>query len=161
MIAEKFRTFWTSLASGLDGGGLKNFGRFEPGLTRRPMSTVTLHAVRKRSIKRNRPLNEGVDIKDVLTEYKNDIDNHCCKLVCHNLNFDKAVVMSELIRADMDVNNVESICTMLTTINYCKLTPKIRGEYKWASLEQLYHKMFAEDIENAHTSYYDVINTAK
>ena len=28
---------------------------------------------------------EGVDIVDVLTKYKYDIENHCCKLVCHNV----------------------------------------------------------------------------
>ena len=112
-------------------------------------------------ITQERALKEGVDIKDVLTEYKNDIDNHCLKLVCHNLNFDKTIVMSELIRLDLNVNDVESFCTMKNTINYCKLTPMVRGEYKWASLEQLYYKMFNEDIENAHNSKYDVINTAK
>ena len=112
-------------------------------------------------ITQERALKEGVDIKDVLIEYKNDIDNHCCNLVCHNMNFDKTVVMSELIRADMNVNDVECICTMLSTIDYCKLIPKVRGEYKWTSLEQLYYKMFNEDIENAHNSKYDVINTAK
>ena len=112
-------------------------------------------------ITQERALNEGVDIKDVLTEYKNDIDNHCCKLVCHNLNFDKTVVMSELMRLDMNVNDVESFCTMKNTINYCKLTPMVRGEYKWPSLEQLYYKCFNEDIDNAHNSKYDVINTAK
>ena len=108
-----------------------------------------------------RAVAEGVDIKDVLTEYKNDIDNHCCKLVCHNLNFDKTVVISELMRLDMNVNDVESFCTMKNTINYCKLTPMVRGEYKWPSLEQLYYKCFNEDIDNAHNSKYDVINTAK
>ena len=112
-------------------------------------------------ITQERALKEGVDIKNVLTEYKNDIDNHCCKLVCHNLNFDKTIVVSELMRLDMNVNDVESFCTMKNTINYCKLTPMVRGEYKWPSLEQLYYKCFNEDIDNAHNSKYDVINTAK
>ena len=112
-------------------------------------------------ITQERALKEGVDIKYVLTEYKNYIENHCCKLVCHNLNFDQTVVISELMRLDMNVNDVESFCTMKNTINYCKLTPMVRGEYKWPSLEQLYYKCFNEDIDNAHNSKYDVINTAK
>jgi len=93
--------------------------------------------------------------------YKKDIDNHCSKLVCHNVHFDKRVVASELIRANMKVADVETYCTMKGTINYCKITPQVRGEYKWPSLEQLYRKCFNEDLENAHNAYYDVIHCAK
>ena len=105
--------------------------------------------------------NEGVDIKTVLSEYKYDIDNCCSKLVCHNMNFDKNVVLSEFIRNDMILNNVGEFCTMLKTINYCQITPKVRGEYKWASLDKLYYKCFNEQMENPHNSKYDVINCAK
>ena len=43
-----------------------------------------------------------------------------------NANFDKNVVLSEFIRNDMDLNNVGEFCTMKNTINYCKITPKVR-----------------------------------
>ena len=104
---------------------------------------------------------EGVGIKTVLNEYKSDIENCCSNLVCHNLSFDKNVVLSEFIRHGMDLNGVGEFCTMKNTINYCRITPKVRGEYKWASLEQLYHQCFNENLQNAHNSYYDVINCAK
>ena len=106
-------------------------------------------------------LKEGVDIKTVLNEYKHDIENCCSKLVCHNLNFDKHVVLSEFIRHGMDLNDVGEYCTMKNTINYCMITPKVRGEYKWPSLEQLYQQCFNEKLQNAHNSYYDVMNCAK
>ena len=106
-------------------------------------------------------LKEGVDIKTVLNEYKHDIENCCSKLVCHNLNFDKQVVLSEFIRHGMDLNDVGEYCTMRNTINNCKITPKVRGEYKWPSLEQLYQQCFNEKLQNAHNSYYDVLNCAK
>lgn len=106
-------------------------------------------------------LKEGVDIKTVLNEYKHDIENCCSKLVCHNLNFDKHVVLSEFIRHGMNLNDVGEYCTMQNTINYCKITPKVRGEYKWPSLEQLYQQCFNEKLQNAHNSYYDVLNCAK
>ena len=61
----------------------------------------------------------------------------------------------------MDVADVETYCTMKETANYCKITPKVRGEYKWPSLEELYSKCFNESLENSHNSYYDVINCAK
>ncbi len=70
-------------------------------------------------------MKEGVDIKDVLNAYKNDIDNCCCK----------NVVQSELLRADMNVKDVEEYCTMKSTADFCKNTPMIRGEYQWPSLE--------------------------
>ena len=112
-------------------------------------------------ITQERAFIEGVDIKDVLTKYKDDIENHCCKLVCHNVDFDKRVVQSEFIRAKLELAEIETCCTMKKGINYCKLLPKVRGEYKWPSLEQLYRKCFNEDLKNAHNSYYDVINCAK
>ena len=107
-----------------------------------------------------RAYEEGVDIKTVLNEYKNDIENNCSKLVCHNLNFDKNVVLSECIRHDININDIDEYCTMVNSITYCKLTPMVRGEYKWPSLAQLYRKCCNAEIENSHNSYYDVVNTA-
>lgn len=104
---------------------------------------------------------EGIDIKDVLTQYKNDIDNHCMKVVCHNANFDIRVVASEFVRAKMEIPIAETCCTMKEGVNYCKITPKVKGEYKWPSLQELYRKCFDEDLENAHNSYYDVVNCAR
>jgi DNA polymerase III epsilon subunit-like protein len=104
---------------------------------------------------------EGVDIIEVLKEYKNDIEQYCSKLVSHNLDFDKYVIKSEFIRHDMIINDIGEYCTMKNTIDYCKITPKVRGEYKWPKLEQLYKKCFNEELQNAHNSYYDVKNCAK
>ena len=61
----------------------------------------------------------------------------------------------------MIIDDTSEYCTMKNTVDYCKITPKVRGEYKWPSLEQLYRKCFNESLENAHTSYYEVINCAK
>ena len=112
-------------------------------------------------ITQTRATAEGVDILDVLAKYKYDIDNHCCKLVCHNVDFDKRVVQGEFLRANLELTNVETYCTMKKAINYCKLLPNMRGEYKWPSLEELYRKCVNEDLENAHNSYYDVVNCAR
>jgi DNA polymerase III alpha subunit (gram-positive type) len=127
----------------------------------KPNNWTVGESVKYHGISQERALAEGVDIKEALSDYKHDIDNHCSLLVCHNMTFDKTVVVSELMRLNMTVNNVNECCTMLDTINYCKLMPMVRGGYKWASLEQLYRKCFNAEIENAHNSYYDVVNTAK
>ena len=112
-------------------------------------------------ITQDRANKEGVDIKEVLPLFQNDVDNHCAKLVCHNVDFDKQVVASEFMRAGIQITDVETYCTMKRTANYCKLYPNFRGQYKWPKLEELYRKCFNEDLENAHNSYYDVINCAK
>lgn len=104
---------------------------------------------------------EGVDIKEVLKEYQHDIENSCSKLVSHNLDFDKLVVKSEFIRHDMIINDIGEYCTMKNSTQYCKLTPRVGGNYKWPKLEQLYQKCFNEELQNAHNSYYDVLNCAK
>ena len=118
-------------------------------------------SVKYHGMSQKKAVAEGVDIKEALSDYKNDIDNNCSLPVCHNMTFDKIVVASELMCLNMTVKNVSECCTMLDTINYCKLVPMVRGEYIWPSLEQLYRKCCNAEIENAHNSYYDVVITAK
>ncbi len=108
-----------------------------------------------------RAMKEGIGINSVLKEYKNDIDNRCLKLVCHNINFDVKVVLNECVMAGMGINKVETFCSMIETVNFCEITPKVRGEYKWPKLSELYFKLFKSEMTNAHNSYYDVINCAK
>ena len=109
-----------------------------------------------------RAMKEGVDIKFVLNEYKNDIENRCLKLVCHNINFDVRVVLNECVMANIGIlKKVDTYCSMKETIIFCEITPKVRGEYKWPKLSELYMKLFKCEIENAHNSYYDVVNSAK
>ena len=49
----------------------------------------------------DRAMREGVDVKLVLNEYKNDIVNRCSMLVCHNINFDVRVVFNECAMASV------------------------------------------------------------
>ena len=104
---------------------------------------------------------EGIDIKDIRIQYKHDIDNRCMMLVCHNVNFDVRVVADEFVRAEMDIPVITTYCTMQEGVSYCKITPNIYGQYIWPSLQELYRKCFDEDLDNAHNSYYDVVNCAK
>ena len=46
-------------------------------------------------------------------------------------------------------------------VDYCKITPKVYGQFKWPSLQELYRKCFDEEFENAHNGYYDVANCAR
>ncbi len=107
-----------------------------------------------------RAIEEGIDIKDVLTEFQTDFDK-CDKLVCHNIYFDKNVVKSEFMRLGMDMKDVNEYCTMRNTMDLCRLEPMVRGNYKFPTLAQLHWKLFHETIERVHNSYHDVLNTAK
>ena len=104
---------------------------------------------------------EGIGIEYVLIQYKHDIDNRCVMLVCHIVNFDVRVVASDFVRAEMEIQIVKTNCTIQESVRYCKVTPKVYGQYKWPSLQQLYCKCFDDDSGNAHNSYYDVVNCAK
>ena len=68
---------------------------------------------------------EGIDTKDVLTQYKHDIDNRCMMLVSHNVNVDVRVVASEFVRTEMEIQIVKTNCTMQEGVNYCHITPKV------------------------------------
>ena len=81
--------------------------------------------------------------------------------MCHNINFDVKVVLNECVMAGIGINKVETFCSMIETVNFCEMTPKVRGEYKWPKLSELYFKLFKSEMENAHNSYYDVANCAK
>lgn len=103
---------------------------------------------------------EGVPIKEALIAYKNSLEK-CSKLVCHNLNFDLRVVLSEFIRSNLEINTVPTYCTMVESTNLCRRPPYKNGRWKWPSLAELYATCFQEKIDNQHNSYYDVINCAK
>ena len=94
-------------------------------------------------------LHDGFDIRTVLNEYKSDIENYCSKLVCHNIELDKNVVLSEFVRHDMDIKDVDEYCTMKKT------------QYKLPSLAELYRICCNEELQNPHNAYYDMLNCAK
>ena len=58
--------------------------------------------------------------------------------MCHNINFDVKVVLNECVTTSIDINKVETFCSMIETVNFCEMTPKVRGEYKWPKLSELY-----------------------
>lgn len=55
--------------------------------------------------------------------------------------------------------NLQKICTMKGTIDFCGI--KSQYGYKYPKLEELYKKLFSEDLDDSHNAKYDVFNTAK
>jgi DNA polymerase III subunit epsilon len=83
-------------------------------------------------------------------------------VVGHNVEFDIKVVCAELYRFKrMDdiqaLKTKNNICTKNVSTNYCKIPAPWGGNnYKWATLSELYRKLFTKEIENAHRAMSDV-----
>lgn len=97
---------------------------------------------------------KGRDLNVVLSEMLADIEASEA-IICHNLNFDLAILQAELLRAELDpVITKKMFCTMRSAVDYCKL-PGNYG-FKWPKLEELYDICFSEKLENAHDALVDV-----
>lgn len=103
---------------------------------------------------------QGQELDYVLNQF-NDCVNKCDTIVAHNLSYDLNIVASEMYRADMDSAILEKkqICTMESTINYCKL-PGNYG-YKFPKLSELYQKLFYSNFDEAHDASVDIKATFK
>lgn len=96
----------------------------------------------------------GVGLTKVLDEFKYYL--HCSDyIVAHNLKFDFNVLAAEFWRSGIsfELNEKESICTMLATIDFCNI-PGFKG-LKYPKLVELYEKLFKKPFENAHSANND------
>ena len=102
---------------------------------------------------------EGIYIEDVFNELFKDIQN-IDRIVAHNINFDKHILLSELFRNNrLDIielfNKKDLFCTMMQGINITKI--KFRNNlYKPPKLIELYKHFFNEEFNNAHNAEADV-----
>ena len=97
---------------------------------------------------------KGKALDQVLEEFLADVEN-ADALICHNLNFDLAIVQAELVRQERDpILDKKMFCTMRSSVDFCKL-PGNYG-FKWPKLEELYNICFQEKLENAHDAMVDV-----
>jgi len=102
----------------------------------------------------------GQELAFVLNQF-NECINKSDTIVAHNLSFDLNVMASEMFRANInsDIFDKEQICTMESTINYCKL-PGNYG-YKFPKLSELYQKLFYTNFDEAHDASVDIKATFK
>ena len=104
---------------------------------------------------------KGVNIRVALNFFSQAIDQ-CHTMVAHNIAFDTPVLVSEMQRYKISANNKNSkkICTMLSTIDFCKL-PSQRGGFKWPKLIELHEKLFGVGFDGAHDALEDVRATVR
>lgn len=120
-----------------------------------PTDAANVHGITtEKAMRVGKPLREVIDI------FLNDVKRAKC-LVGHNISFDQHVVGAELYRIGLQdiVSDKRSICTMLSTIDYCKI-PGYYG-YKYPKLQELYNKLFGCSFEDAHDAMADITATKK
>ena len=102
---------------------------------------------------------EGVELKEVLSEFMNDLAN-ADEIIGHNVDFDFHIVGCELYRtggAYDELMNRQYICTMQASTDFCAIPSNSPyGGYKWPKLEELYRKLFGRMFDNAHDALADV-----
>lgn len=79
------------------------------------------------------------------------------RLICHNVAFDRPVVLAECLRAGFPPRPLESLatyCTKEATTDFCAI-PGVAG-YKWPTLEELYLKLFGRALSQSHHAARDV-----
>lgn len=122
--------------------------------------TIPDDASRLHGITTQRALNEGDDLKIVITAFLMDLKK-ATAIVGHNIDFDKKVVGAELIRlGEKDlISSFPSFCTMKSGTNYCAI-PGNYG-YKYPTLQELHKKLFGIGFANEHNSASDISATEK
>ena len=105
-------------------------------------------------------LAQGDPLDEVISAFMADVDN-AEKIVGHNVSFDVHIVGAELIRSGKrdTLASKRSICTMQSTKDFCAI-PGYYG-YKYPKLQELHHKLFGCQFQDAHNSMSDIRATFK
>lgn len=105
-------------------------------------------------------LQNGQDLNFVLNQF-NDCVKSADFIVAHNMSFDLNVVASEMFRAKINSNilDKDQVCTMESTINFCKLSGNLG--YKYPKLSELYQKLFSTTFDEFHDASIDIKATFK
>ena len=115
---------------------------------------IPIEASRVHGITNEISLEKGVDIKEVLKHFQEDMKN-ATHLIGHNVHFDLPIVQCELLRNELEHQiKLPTFCTMRSATDYCKI-PGNYG-YKWPKLEELYQVCFSKKLLNAHNALADV-----
>jgi DNA polymerase-3 subunit epsilon len=117
--------------------------------------TISPDATKVHGITTKQALEEGRNLSFVLDEFIKDFSK-AKYIVGHNLDFDKKIVGAELIRLSREdiMDTKKSFCTMKLSVDFCKING-IYG-YKYPKLQELYHKLFGRNFDNAHNAANDI-----
>ncbi|GHE62482.1 DNA polymerase III subunit alpha [Roseivirga thermotolerans] len=124
--------------------------------------TIPYNSVQIHGITTERALEEGLDIKEVLAMFEEDIKEASFG-IGHNIEFDYNIVGSEFLRAGLTnaLEPLEPLDTKLVSTDFCAIPGGRGGQYKWPTLTELHQKLFGKGFDDAHDAAYDVDATAR
>jgi len=122
-----------------------------------PVEASSVHGITT-----EKALSDGIEIFDALEEFQFWVDI-CDTIAGHNVSFDKNVIGAEYWRlyGKSPLEDKKSICTMMSSIEFCQLPGKYPGKLKYPKLSELYFALFNEQMGEAHTAMQDISNTVK
>lgn len=131
--------------------------------------TISEESIKIHGISHTEALEKGALAADVYKFFIRDLSKHPNTiLVCHNIEFDVTILFYHIYKIYKKEFNgflnkkVPCICTMLDSVNYCKLPSvskfiKPSDPYKYPKLSELYVKLFEKSPSGQlHNSKYDV-----
>ena len=138
-------------------GALQSSGNY---IIRPEGFTIPFNSEQIHGISTERALREGVDLKEVLVIFRNDIDR-AHFLVGHNVSFDERVMGAEYLRNKIPsaIMDKAKIDTKDEGTQFCAI-PGPRG-FKWPSLGELHHALFNKGFDDAHDAAADVEATTR
>lgn len=104
---------------------------------------------------------KGVEIYSALRMFQGALKK-CDYKIAHNVNFDKPIVMAEMIRAGITYQLMQykkSICTMRSTTNLVGIKKSHASGNKWPKLIELHQHLFGCEFDDAHDALADVVAT--
>lgn len=106
-----------------------------------------------------RALAEGEDLKKIVYMFLGAA-RLADVIVGHNISYDMHIMSAEMIRTwGKDyIENIPTICTMLSSIDVCKIPGKYG--YKYPKLQELHKTLFDKEFEDAHDAFADITATA-
>ncbi len=126
--------------------------------------SIEIHQITQDKLQLN-----GININLVLNKF-NNVLKLADRIVGHNLIFDKKMILVESKRNNISINfikdkiHISQYCTMLNTVNICKiqkLNSKNKIFYKYPKLNELILLLFNEECINLHNALIDVVYTLR
>lgn len=122
-----------------------------------PSSSTTIHGITN-----NFANVHGTSISIALDKFEKDL-NRVDYIVGHNVLFDKKVVEAEIYRTNKEISldSPDALCTMKSTVEFCKIKKSYYSGYSYPKLQELYFKLFGEKFSGAHDAFEDIKATMK
>tara|TARA_X000000368_G_C23028102_1_gene711203 strand:+ start:561 stop:1196 length:636 start_codon:yes stop_codon:yes gene_type:complete len=116
-----------------------------PGDMEIPEDSIKIHGITNEKMR-----TEGVNILDVLMEFKKDLSG-CDIMVAHNLEFDTNIISVEMLR-----NDLRNAIYYFRGTKYCTMRETKKLFRRWPKLVDLHKKYFKITPKNLHNSLIDV-----